>query len=102
MLHFDKYNALGNKGGLKCTLPDTKWYTPIEVARPGKTLELEWKKSITHEDSGTPLGLGTHLSPIETAMSKNASSRQLSPSKSSDSGNSNQMTDPVLASIKAF
>ena len=105
IIHLDKLklSSADNKGGIKCILCDSAWYTPVELeSLEGKRKSRNWRRSIYYHN--TPLG--THLSSLGliTNKSGSASPRTLSPSRTKlfHQSSNNVIIDPVLVFVKAY
>ena len=100
ILYLDKFNG---RGGQKCILSESVWYSPIEFeGLGGKGKSKNWRKSLLLESSGVLLG--TYLSSIGLVTSKSgtASPRQQSPARLASCHFSLPLIDPGLAFIKAY
>lgn len=107
-LYLEKFKgATGSKGGVKCILSHSKWFTPVEFeSLGGKEKSKNWRHSIYH--GNTQLGNylssladnGRGLSPIHS------SSRSQSPAPIHDGPLtppvSSSLINPLLAFIKAY
>ena len=95
ILYLDKFNG---RGGQKCILSESVWYSPIEFeGLGGKGKSKNWRKSLLLESSGVLLG--TYLSSIGFVTSKSgtASPRQQSPARQVSCHFPLPLIDPGLA-----
>ena len=102
VLYIDKLNASGNRGGLKCILSDSLWYTPSEFeGLSGKGRSKNWRKSVYHASTIVPMDTFLASIGVNNSKSGSASPRLLSPARTADLSFS-LVIDPILAFIKAY
>ena len=99
--------ATGSKGGVKCILSRSKWFTPVEFeSLGGKEKSKNWRRSIYHGNSQLGNYLSSRADNARGQSPIHSSSRSQSPAPVHDGSLippvSSVLTNPILAFIKAY